>query len=85
MGGSSSKEDKPLYQPPAPKTGDIKVIDQKNLPKLQLATLNVAKPPPIKTGADLRKDKEREALKDLIDFDMTKEFDQETYMGRFMF
>ena len=57
MGGSSSKE-KPLYIPPPPKEGEIK-IDKANLPKLELVNLNVAKPPPIKTGKDLKREAER--------------------------
>lgn len=81
MGGSSSKE-KPLYIPPPPKEGEIK-IDKANLPKLELVNLNVAKPPPIKTGKDLKREAEREAIKGMVDFDLGKEFDQETYIGRF--
>ena len=50
-----------------------------------MVNLNVAKPPPIKTGAELKREKEQEALKDLIDFDLSKEFDQDTYLGRFYF
>lgn len=56
MGGSSSK-DKPLYQPPPPKAGEIK-IDSANLPKLEMINLGVAKPPPVMTGADIRREAE---------------------------
>ena len=40
-----------------------------------MVTLNVPKPPHIKTGGDLKREKEQELLKDLIDFDLDKEFD----------
>ena len=71
-----------MYQPPPPKVGEIK-IDSANLPKLEMVTLNVPKPPPVKTGADLRREAEQEAIRDCVEFDLSKEFDQETYMGRF--
>ena len=74
MGGSSSKEDSSKSIEYKPKTGDIK-INSGDLPKLALVNLNVAKPPTIKTGAELKRDKEREQLKDLVEFDLSKEFD----------
>ena len=74
MGGSSSKEDKPLYQPPPPKEGQIK-IDKDNLPKLQVKALNVPKPPPIKTGAELKREAREKEAKELVAFDLEKEFD----------
>ena len=73
MGGSESKQLKPPVPPPT-KQGDIKV-DSNNLPKLNMISLNVAKPPPIKTKAELKKDQEMEEMKDMVEFDLSKEFD----------
>jgi len=70
--------------PPPPKQGEIK-IDTGNLPKIELIDLKVPRPPPVKTGADLRHEAEQEAIKDLVAFDLSKEFDQETYAGRVQF
>ena len=81
MGGSESKEQK-MPTPPPVKEGGIK-IDSTNLSKIKLVNLGVAKPPPIKTAGDLKRDKEQELLKDLINFDLDKEFNQETFTGRF--
>ena len=75
MGGSSSKEEKPLYRPPPPTSGQIQIGDSASLPKLQLTELSVKKPAPIKTGGDLKREAEQEKLKDLVAFDLDKEFD----------
>ena len=84
MGSSSSKEqEKPLWQPPPPKEGEIK-IDTANLPKLNLVDLKVPPPPKIKTQAELKKEAEQEALKGLVPFNLKKEHDLSTYYGRFM-
>ena len=74
MGGSESKEKKPQWQPPPPREGAIK-IDVTNLKKIEIKSLNVTRPPPIKTGADLRREAKEEAAKGLEDFDLGKEFD----------
>ena len=72
--GSSESKPKPLVLPPT-KQGDIKIDDPRNLPQLKMVDLNVDKPAKIKTGKDLLREKEQEALKDLVDFDLSKEFD----------
>ena len=82
MGGSESKESKPLWQPPPPREGAIK-IDIANLKKIEVKSLNVPKPPLIKTGADLRREAKAKEAEGLEDFDLGKEFDQDTYSGRF--
>ena len=56
MGSTSSKNVDPIKNLPPPKEGQINVIDKSKLVKLDVKPLDIPKPPPIKTGADLKKD-----------------------------
>lgn len=59
MGSSSSKEVDPIKNLTPPKPGQIDVMDKSKLIKLDVKALNIPKPPPIKTGADIQKEKEQ--------------------------
>ena len=64
-----------MYKPPPPKAGEIKIADADSLPKLALVNLNVKKPEPVKTGAQLKKEAEIAKLKQMVAFDIDKEYD----------
>ena len=40
-----------------------------------MKALNVPKPPPIKTGAELKREAREKEAKELVAFDLEKEFD----------
>ena len=54
MGTTSSKDTDPIKKLIPPKEGQINVIDKSKLVKIDIKPLNIPKPPPIKTGADLK-------------------------------
>ena len=56
MGSSSSKNADPIKKLAPPKEGEINVIDKSKLVKLEVRELGIPKPPPIKTGSDLKKE-----------------------------
>ena len=58
MGSSSSKDVDPSKNLAPPKPGQIDVLDKSKLVKLEMKELGIPKPPPIKTGADLKREEE---------------------------
>lgn len=84
MGSTTSKDADPIKNITPPKPGQIDVMDKSKLVKLDVKPLNIPKPPAIKTGADIEKEKKEEETRNLVSFDISKDYDMEKMSDRFL-
>ena len=84
MGGSSSQEKKPPSLLDMPKKeGDITVKPIGELQKIDTGNFNLPKPAAIKSKSQLAQEALEQERKSLIPFSLKKQYELETYLGRF--